>query len=433
MTDENNTMNMTDLFGDDDSSDEEVHKDKEDEDDSGAKTKSETEANSSPVQGNEAEDKAAALKEEEEDDDDDEGFTSQLDTHNPLTSESKARDSAGYADEYVKEEDEEEDELPPRDVEMMNIPKPLNYSGNNAETHIMKFTNILGIQSDPFEEDVYDYSREEEMYGGHTQNLIRWRYKRDSKGNVMKGEDGKLLRESNARFIQYSDGSIQFQIGEERFEIDAHPAAYSYVYASQVSKVENNQQLTLLESQGPAIKSKFLARPASMRSSAHKNLTLSLRSTTLKQARIQEFTTYADPEKLKQEKIKNKNELAKDQRRRSAGGRSAYRRRIPGMNSRYLDDEDDNGMYESTNISSMKRNIRDGGYDSEDDYEEEETYRWKQDSAGRSKKSRTDSSTSDDDVAADDSSSDEEDVVAARSRGRVAKASHALESDDDSD
>jgi len=425
MTEENNTMNMTDLFGDDDSSDEEVHKDKEeddDEDDSGDKTKSENEANSSPVQGKEA---------DEEEEEEEEGFTSQLDTHNPLISESKARDSAGYVDEYVKEE--EEVELPPRGVEMMDIPKPLNYSGNNAETHIMKFTNILGIQSDPFEEDVYDYSREEEMFGGHTQNLIRWRYKRDSKGNVMKGEDGKLLRESNARFIQYSDGSIQYQIGEERFEIDAHPAAHSYVYASQVSKVENNQQLTLLESQGPAIKSKFLARPASMRSSAHKNLTLSLRSTTLKQARIQEFTTYADPEKLKQEKIKNKNELAKDQRRRSAGGRSAYRRRIPGMNSRYLDDEDDNDMYESTNISSMKRNIRDGGYDSEDGYEEEETYRWKQDNAGRSKKSRTDSSTSDDDVAADDSSSDEEDVVAARSRGRVAKANHALESDDDSD
>ena len=388
----------------------------------------------------------------------------QLSTHNPLLQ--KYHTNVQKLDGEEEEEEALEDlKLQPRKVEMLDVERPLEKIPDPYfSVHSTKLPNILGIQTEAFEKDTYNPVKEEKDFHGYTHNLIRWRYKRDENGQLMRDEENKLVRESNARFIKYSDGSIQLQIGEERFEIDSHTSGHSFVFLTQKATLTmasedgnngdgstsmNKRAVTLLESQGPAISSKLLARPSSLQSAAHRTMTLALRQKTMKSSRIVEVSTTHDPEMIKQQKIKMKNDLMKDERRRSGADRAsiASSRRRPGMNRNYLDDDyDDDDRYESTNITSMKKNIKQGSagvdmYDEEDDDEEDEADRWQQRKTSRSKASAkrsrvesavvddSDSSSADGDVAfGDDDSSDDEEVALA-SRKKIAKTAHQIESD----
>ena len=68
-------------------------------------------------------------------------------------------------------------------------------------------SNVLSIESRPFSTDTYEYE-EEEFEDPETgqlrvklNNAIRWRYAQQP--------DGSVKRESNARFVRWSDGSRQ--------------------------------------------------------------------------------------------------------------------------------------------------------------------------------------------------------------------------------
>jgi hypothetical protein len=47
------------------------------------------------------------------------------------------------------------------------------------------------------------------------------------------GEDGQLTRESNARFVKWSDGSESIMLGDEVLNVDrqVHARAHTYLYA----------------------------------------------------------------------------------------------------------------------------------------------------------------------------------------------------------
>jgi len=367
--------------------------------------------------------------------DSDEEVDTQLSTYNPLTSGSRLRSK--------ENEDEARVVKPARKLTMLNIPKVSELVGaksglNSSEEkskmikfYVTKLPNILGIQSQCFDKQRYNCAEEEKAYKGYTHNIIRWRYKKDASGELVRDAQGNLVRESNARFIKYSDGSMHLQVGNERFEIDSHPADHSYVYLSQRARLAGGQDVTVLESQGMPIAAKLMTRPSSLQSAAHKSLTLALRQKTMKQARMKEYSTHQDPEKMKQEKIKMKNDLYKDANRRRSG---TTRRRV-GMNRSYLDDEDD--AYESTNVGYMKKSIK-GGYDSyADDSESDGGAAWEKErmlksNKGGAKRGRQESSSEDDNnIFGSDSDDDDEDEVFARSRKRQVKSSQAIDSDSD--
>jgi hypothetical protein len=50
------------------------------------------------------------------------------------------------------------------------------------------------------------------------------------------GEDGQLTRESNARFVKWSDGSESIMLGDEVLNVDrqVHARAHTYLYAVSV-------------------------------------------------------------------------------------------------------------------------------------------------------------------------------------------------------
>lgn len=55
-----------------------------------------------------------------------------------------------------------------------------------------------------------------------TTNIMRWRHKRDSRGRLELGEDGRPLLETNTRLVKWSDGSMQLLVGDEAFDVGEH-------------------------------------------------------------------------------------------------------------------------------------------------------------------------------------------------------------------
>jgi len=67
----------------------------------------------------------------------------------------------------------------------------------------------------------YSAVQEDEEFSNLVHDVIRWRYIKDKDGEFQRDDDdGKLLRESNARLIEWEDGSYTLHIGKEAFEVD---------------------------------------------------------------------------------------------------------------------------------------------------------------------------------------------------------------------
>mmetsp|Transcript_56226 Transcript_56226/g.168340 ORF Transcript_56226/g.168340 Transcript_56226/m.168340 type:complete len:578 (-) Transcript_56226:519-2252(-) len=286
---------------------------------------------------------------------------------------------------------------PPRRMGVLDIPRPDQLKKSaKLHMHVTKLPNFVGIQPEAYDPSTYDAKLEEEEYRGYVHNMIRWRYKRDgagSNGRYKRDEHGKLARESNARFVKWSDGSYTLHVGTETFEVDNLRSKVSqpgfaglngYLYLSQKATDpekggENAEDgggagvagPTVLECMG-RIQSKLIPRPSSLHSEAHKNLTLAVRQRAVKKARIAEYVTQVDPEKEKEMRIRNKEDLNRQAARGGGGGnrRGGQRRRV---NRRYEADEE---HYDTGNLRDIKYRNRtddmaDYGDESDDDAEDE--------------------------------------------------------------
>lgn len=264
-----------------------------------------------------------------------------------------------------------------------------NRPEEGTSLHMTKLPNVVAIQPTAFDENQYDENEEEEQYKGYMHNMVRWRYVRDENGELVRdGKDGSLVRESNTKLVKWSDGSFTLHIGKEAFDIqnvnsstsDGFSGLNGYVYLSQKATFQNGDNDegddeddqhggTVLECIGP-VSSRLVAKPSSLQSESHKSLTVAVRQRTVKRAKIAQYMTEEDPEKLKQERIKYNEDADKlKQRKRSTGTtyRSSVGGRRPGMNRSYLEDEG----YDDTNLRALKKGSSNYDMDEMDDYGDE--------------------------------------------------------------
>ena len=281
------------------------------------------------------------------------------------------------------------------DMPIPQLQKNNNDDNNNTQQqttfHITQLPKIVAIQSDPFHKESYNSTVEEKNYHGRIHNMIRWRYANDQNNNDNNEQTtGKVKKESNTSIIKWSDGTFGLRVGDEMFDLDEfsfllkskdnknnknknRPTTRDFLYLTQKASLVpnddnddiNNDTTTILQAV-TSLKSKFIPRPSSLHSAAHKVFALESRSRTLKRAKIEEYVTFVDPEKQKQERIKSKDDLMK-QRNRSSGmsagiGVGSSRRnyggssgRRVGMNRGYMEDDDDDDQYDSVNIRKLKR------------------------------------------------------------------------------
>ena len=320
--------------------------------------------------------------------------------------------------------------LPPRRMELTNLPGihdstiPTLPNSNNQQPpiyFITKLPNLVAINPEPYNVTTFDAQKEEEQYRGYVHNMIRWRYKCDSSGEIARDATGNPIRESNTRLVKWSDGSYTLHIGTEVLEVDnldssipadhpdesmaGFPGINGYLYVSQQASIRPPSKKalekgppdgeddntndddddddddvppqsagTVLECIAP-ITSRLSCRPASHASEAHRSHTLAVRQRNLKRARIAEIVTEVDPEKEKLARIKGKDDMEKIRargggaRRSTGGGGGAVGRSRRGMNESYLeaDDEDD---YDGVNISRLKKQTlrKDNSDEDEMDY-----------------------------------------------------------------
>lgn len=192
------------------------------------------------------------------------------------------------------------------------------------------------------------------------ENTIRWKFARDQ-------ETGQMIKQSNARFIRWSDGSLSLQLGAEMFEVEVKDNPDTFLTMSHPQQ-EILQTTSLLNKSMTFI-------PYSTSSNTHIRLTEELKRHSNRSNTVGNIATTDDPEKLKlaalraeEMNLKARRKLEQKRRqlearegygdsmgagsqRRGAGGSSAYDGAISSAgsgggagSSRYDKYEDDDGF-----------------------------------------------------------------------------------------
>ncbi|KAF8506369.1 RNA polymerase II-associated protein [Hysterangium stoloniferum] len=217
----------------------------------------------------EEEEEAAEPKEEEEDDEkgmrdlfgDDAVFRG--DTPPPgedgmedgLTSPERRQRKALEYEEDDQEEPQEEPPLRDASVQIPNIPVPKSSDG---DYWVIRMPNFVKIDSKPFHPETYVGPEHEDDDGSQqhadaikerslsikleVENTVRWRWIKDEEGNDRK--------QSNSRFIRWSDGSLSLRLGNELFDVNHNIDTSGSVSRSALggSQSQSQSQSTLSQS-----------------------------------------------------------------------------------------------------------------------------------------------------------------------------------------
>uniref|UniRef100_A0A8C2FTP8 RNA polymerase-associated protein LEO1 n=1 Tax=Cyprinus carpio TaxID=7962 RepID=A0A8C2FTP8_CYPCA len=255
------------------------------------------------------------------------------------------------------EGDQPEEEPAPETRIEVEIPKVSTDLG--SELYFVKLPNFLSVEPRPFDPQYYeDEFEDEEMLDeeGRTrlklkvENTIRWRSRRD--------EEGSEIKESNARIVKWSDGSMSLHLGNEVFDVYKAPLQgdHNHLFIRQGTGL-----------QGQAVfKTKLTFRPHSTDSATHRKMTLSLADRCSKTQKIRILPMAGrDPESQRNEMIKKEEErLRASIRRESQQRRMREKQHQRGLNAGYLEpdryDEDEEGE-ESISLAAIKSKYKGGG------------------------------------------------------------------------
>ncbi|PIA63060.1 hypothetical protein AQUCO_00200829v1 [Aquilegia coerulea] len=223
--------------------------------------------------------------------------------------------------------------------------------------NMIKVSNIMGIDPKPFDPKTYV---EEDMFvtdesGSKKRirlenNIVRWRH--------IRKPDGTRSRESNARFVKWSDGSLQLLIGNEVLDISVQEAQHDQAH------LFLRHGKGILQSQG-RLQKKMRFMPSSLSSNSHRLLTALVDSRHKKVYKVKNCITDIDPEREKEEKEKalgqtiRANEILNRKRERVSRKYSHNidrgRQLSPGFLDDALDEEDESDYHESRRSVARRR------------------------------------------------------------------------------
>ncbi|KAJ3147674.1 Paf1 complex component [Geranomyces michiganensis] len=274
-------------------------------------------------------------------------------------------------DDSSEEEEREQRPIapkpPPRErpvikqsVSVPNIPR---FSEGSDEIFVTRLPNWMGVDHRPFEEDHWDPSDElqgDPAIGSHItlENTIRWRIVRDA--------NGQERRESNARFVKWSDGSTSLILGGEVFDATYAMAAQHQYIVAQVPEAG------IFQTQNATPRNMTFKPQSSRTSAVHRKI-------KAHQATIQNtgfgtklIVTMNDPEKQREkiekaelENMRARRRMDAKRRNKSSGSRK--------LNAQDLDgDSDDDAITYARGNTNIRRALDTYEKDFVDDDEEEE-------------------------------------------------------------
>jgi RNA polymerase-associated protein LEO1 len=129
-------------------------------------------------------------------------------------------------------------------------------------------------------------------------NVLRWRYGRNALGEEM--------IESNARFVRWSDGSLQLQVGSETLDVSQQDVA-----RDQSHLFVRHPGAGIIQAQAH-MRSKLVFRPSSLQSKSHKLLTAAIDKRHQRVVKVKKVVTSVDPDAEKTEREKAEQRRVKD-------------------------------------------------------------------------------------------------------------------------
>lgn len=279
----------------------------------------------------------------------------------------QAMDEAKESDKPEQEDDEDEAVQETRiDVE---VPKISTNLGN--EIHFVKLPNFLSVDCRPFDPETYEDEIEDEdsldeegraRLKLKVENTIRWRIGFDA--------EGKATRESNARMVKWSDGSMSLYLGDEIFDVTKQPLQgdFNHLFIRQGTGL-----------QGQAVfRTKLSFRPHSTDSFTHQKMTRSMADRVNKGTGIKVISQVGrDPEANRYKRVKEEEErLRADMRRDSKIKRVKERALHNRLSSGYLeggDSDNDESISLSAIKNKYKKNKKKHNYSSDDDDEQDDS------------------------------------------------------------
>jgi len=115
----------------------------------------------------------------------------------------------------------------------------------NAKLVLARLPKILAIETKPFVVEDFRNSAHADTHTHIPPMVARWRYARDS--------DNNLIKESNARLVKWSDGSLQLMIGKEALRVAEHPILQQQIYLlsdtqlpPKTTRIKTNQTASIL-------------------------------------------------------------------------------------------------------------------------------------------------------------------------------------------
>ena len=213
-----------------------------------------------------------------------------------------------------------------------------------SKLYLVRLQNILRFQPRPFDPTTYDpdedaVTRDETSadaaFKGGVANIVRWR----------EGPGGE--RQSNARVVKWSDGSMTLYVGNEALN------------AQQISVPEGSTHLytkhkdSNLECHG-VLRHKLQFAPASRHSKTHLALSKDIARNHVKTKKMQMYTTVEDPEAKKREDERTHQDKLSLKARQSA---RAARDADGGaaLTADFLDADDDDLQ---GNLGALKRSYK---------------------------------------------------------------------------
>ncbi|KAI7729052.1 hypothetical protein M8C21_004319 [Ambrosia artemisiifolia] len=267
----------------------------------------------------------------------DEGYEKDLRPEDMLADEEGRYDSE--EDNIIKAK--EKPVGPPLELGIPLRPPP----SHPEKMNMIKVSNIMGIDPKPFDPKTYV---EEDAFvadeSGHSKrirlenNIVRYR--------AVRNPDGTTSYESNARFVRWSDGSLQLQIGNEVLDISVQDAQHDQAHLF----------LRHEKSQGRVLK-KMRFMPSSLTSNSHRLLTALVDSRHKKVYRVKKTVTDIDPEREKEQKEKAESQtiranelLSKKKEKVNRKYTQTVRRErqlSPGFLEDALDEDDEQDYYDN--------------------------------------------------------------------------------------
>ncbi|KAK6199613.1 uncharacterized protein RJT21DRAFT_48261 [Scheffersomyces amazonensis] len=310
------------------------------------------------VEDVEEEDLFGDVQEEEEEEEDNDN------------SEARSKRSLVDEDDEEEENDEDDDEEEVEEVEHdlkyteISLPRHAESAPTEDEVYSLKLPVFLNVEAHPFDPTEFkekveqnaaersktsmtDKQVQSELVAEKllNENTLRWRY--SNSGN------DEIIKQSNAHFVQWDDGSLSLKIGQELFDVRHVPAVDSYL-------VKTHDSLEILQFDSSLDKTINLL-PASTFTATHRKLTAAVKNIQRKEKIL---NTITDDDPMRKQRLADENERKTLKLRRQLElKRRLQEERLGRDNSPSL-----RGTSRETAYERFENQYAEDEYDEEDDF-----------------------------------------------------------------